>query len=461
MDSGTNFSDLRHAQQVRSKLNSVEGLPFADVLSSETIANGIAQHSADSRDRVFTTDVVLWTFLSQVINKDQSCQAAVARTISFFLGHGRPPPSANTAAYCKARFRLLLALMISLAKTCGLEMEKKALDKWLWRDRHVKLMDGSTVSMPDTPENQEEFPQPDTQKPGVGFPIARLVAIISCATGAVLDLALGPYHGKGTGEHALLRELMHNFEAGDVALGDSYYCTFFLFASLMKMGVDAAFPMHGARDCDFRKGRALGRKDHLVEWKKPQRPTWMDQETYESYPKIIVLREVEVYFEKNGFPSEKRILVTTFLRPKKVTKEDLRDLYALRWLVEIDLKAIKTTMQMDILRGKTPEMVQKEIWVHLLAYNLIRKVMAQSACLHNKAPRQLSFSLARQLVDTFREKGLFCEENSEAYRHLLKAIASQTIGDRQGRSEPRVVKRRPKAFPRMTKRRKFYKRETP
>lgn len=460
MESDTNFSDLRHARQIRSKLNSTQGLPFSDVLSSETIAAGIAQHSGDGRDRVFTTDITLWTLLSQVINEDHSCQAAVARTISFLLSNGKSPPSANTAAYCKARFRLLLALLISLAKTSGLEMEKKALDKWLWRRRHVKLMDGSTVSMPDTPENQEEFPQPDTQKPGVGFPIARLVAIISCAAGCVLDMAMGPYHGKGTGEHALLRELMHNFEAGDIALGDGYYCSFFLIASLMRMGVDAVFPMHGARDCDFRKGQRLGKKDHLVEWRRPHKPSWMDKETYDSYPETITVREAEVCFERDGFPPEHRILVTTFLKPKEVTREDLRELYDKRWLVEIDLKAIKTTMQMDILRGKTPEIVRKEIWAHLLAYNLIRKVMAQAACVHNKTPRQLSFSLARQMVDAFRERGLFCEDNREAYKHLLKAIAHQTVGNRPGRSEPRVVKRRPKAFPRMTKRRDFYNRET-
>jgi hypothetical protein len=459
MESGTNFSNIRHAQQFRSKLNSQEGLPFSDVLSSETIANSITTYSTDCRDRVFTTDIVLWTFLPQVINKDQSCQAAVARTISFLLSHGKPPPSANTAAYCKARFRLLLALLMSLARTSGLEMEKKALDKWLWRGRHVKLMDGSTVSMPDTPQNQAEYPQPDSQKPGIGFPIARLVAIIFCATGSVLDLALGPYQGKCTGEHALLRELMQNFDTGDVALGDCYYCTFFLIASLMKMGVDAVFPMHGARDCDFRKGERLGKKDHLVDWVKPQKPAWMDNETYESYPETITVREAEVCFEKNGFPTEKRVLVTTFLKPKKVTTEDLRDLYDKRWLVEIDLKAIKTTMQMDILRGRTPEIMRKEIWAHLLAYNLIRKVMAQAACAHNKTPRQLSFSLARQMIDAFREKGLFCEGNYATYAHLLKAIAHQTVGDRPGRSEPRAVKRRPKAFPRLTKRRSYYKRE--
>lgn len=460
MDSDIKLSGLRHARQVRSQLNSTSGLPFAGVLSPDMIAKAIAKQSMDSRNRVFTPDIVLWTFLSQVINEDQSCQAAVARTIAFLLSQGEKPPSANTAAYCKARTRLFLALLISLVRASGQELEEQALAKWLWRGRHVKLMDGSTVSMPDTTENQKAFPQPDSQKPGVGFPIARLVAIISCATGSVLDLALGPYQGKGTGEHGLLRELMHNFQPGDVALGDCYYCTFFLIALLSKMGVDAVFPMHGARDCDFRKGERLGKKDHLVEWTKPQKPAWMDQKVYDSFPKTIIVREAEVCFDKDGFQSEKRILVTTFLNQKEVTKENLRELYDRRWLIEIDLKAIKNTMQMDILRGRTPEMVQKEIWAHLLAYNMIRKVMAQSASAHNKTPRQLSFKLALQMIGAFRQAGIFCEDNREAYDYLLKAIAHQTVGDRPGRSEPRRVKRRPKAFPLLTKRRGLYKQES-
>ena len=404
----------------------------------------------------FPPPITLWGFLSQVLNEDQSLQGAVARLIAFSLAKGQQPPSANTAAYSNARGRLPLEVPLGLARQTGQDLEAEVPEDWLWRGRHVKLMDGSTVSMPDTPENQAAYPQPRSQKAGVGFPIARLVAIISCSTGALLDLALGTYRGKGTGEHGLLRELMGNFQSGDVALGDAYYCSFFLIALLMRMGVDAVFPMHGARDCDFRRGIRLGKKDHLVDWLKPQRPQWMDQETYDSFPERIVVREAEVRVERDGFRPKPRILVTTLLNPRQVGKQDLAGLYDFRWLCEIDLRAIKATMRMDILRGKTPEMVRKEIWVHLLAYNLIRKVMVQAARRHHKKPRQLSFKLALQCIEAFRQSGLLASGNAHAYENLLLAIASKEVGNRPGRWEPRAVKRRPKPFPRLRQRRSRY-----
>lgn len=315
--------------------------------------------------------------------------------------------------------------------------------------------------MPDTDENQAEFPQPDSQRPGVGFPIARLVGILSCATGACLDLGVGPYSGKGTGEHALLRPLMDTFQQGDIALGDSYYASFFLLADLIRRKVDGVFPMHAARDCDFRTGHKLGKKDHLRWWIKPKRPAWMDQTTYDAYPDGITVREVEVQIERPGLPSESRILATTFLKPRKVSREDLAALYNCRWRVELDLRSIKDTMQMGILRGQTPGMVRKEIWAHLLAYNLIRKIMAQAAVIHDKQPRELSFSLARQSVDSFRQAGLLSEAREESYLQLLRMIAYKKVGNRPGRREPRRVKRRPKPFERLMKPRHLYRKEMP
>lgn len=368
-------------------------------------------------------------------------------------------PSANTAAYCKARARLPEELIAGLTRQSGRELDSASQPDWNWRARPMKLVDGSTFSMPDTPENQAEYPQPRSQKPGIGFPIARGVAILSGATGAVLDLNLGAYRGKGTGEHGLLRPMMDNFQAGDVALGDGYYASFFLLADLLNRGVDAVFPMHGARDCDFRTGHRLGKKDHIAQWMKPQRPAWMDQQTYDSFPASITIREVEIQMNRPGFRSEPRVLATTFLKPKQTSRQDLAALYDCRWWVELDLRSIKQVMHMDILRAKTPEMVRKEIWAHLLAYNLIRKVMAQAAVIHGKKPRQLSFKLALQTVESFRQAGLFCESKRDCYEQILKAIVSQTVGDRPGRAEPRRVKRRPKPFARLQRRRSAYRQE--
>lgn len=282
------------------------------------------------------------------------------------------------------------------------------------------------------------------------------MAIISLATGAILDVAVGPYSGKGTGEHGLLRQLLSAFKVGDIVLGDCYYASFFLIAQLMQMGVDAVFPIHSARDCDFRLGKRLGKKDHLVTWQKPKKPKWMDEESYNHFPETITVREVSISNNHSGFRSNPRIIVTTFLDHKDVSKTDLGSLYDCRWFVEISFLAIKQTMRMDILRCKTPAMVRKEIWAHLLAYNLVRKIMAQAAMQHHKNPRQLSFKLALQTLFAFRQAGIFSEKNGSIYNKMLQAIAYKTVGNRPGRSEPRMVKRRPKSFPRLQKSRKLY-----
>jgi len=450
------FSNTSHPKSILTELKFAKGLPFSEMLSSESIAKSIA--NIEYRERIFSPDVVLWMFLSQVLDNDQSLQAAVTRGIAFFLSHDKEAPSPNTAAYSKARTRLPEELLSSLVKGSGEQLKKETPDTWLWKGRHVNLLDGLTLSMPDTPENQEIYPQPDSQKAGVGFPIARIVAITSCSTGAILDFAIGAYSGKMTGEHALLRQLIHVFEAGDVALGDAYYASYFLMASMINKSVDAVFPIHGSRDCDFRSGKRLGKKEHIVEWIKPQKPEWMDQETYDSFQDTIAIRELTIHNENKGFQTKSRVIVSTFLDSKEITKTDLTTLYSLRWRIELDFNSIKETMRMGILRGKTLEMVRKEIWVHLLAYNLIRKVMAQSAFIHNKNPRELSFKLALQSIESFRDANIFSEKSAKIYMHLLKMIAYKKVGNRPNRSEPRVVKRRPKRFPRMQKAQKFYRR---
>lgn len=287
-----------------------------------------------------------------------------------------------------------------------------------------------------------------------------MVGVISLATGAVLDLAMGSYAGKGTGEHGLLRQLMPVFKAGDIVLGDCYYASFFLIAQLIKLGVDVIFPIHSKRDCDFRRGKRLGKKDHLVEWKKPKRPEWMSKQTYQDFPSYITVRETFTQQHRTGFRSKSRIIVTTFLDAHDVTKDDLSALYDCRWFVEINLLAIKQTMRMDILRAKSPQMVRKEVWAHLLAYNLVRKIMAQSAVQYHKNPRQLSFKLALQIIFAFRQAGLLCEKNPLIYDKILQAIAHKKVGNRPGRSEPRCVKRRPKPFPRLQKPRHHYHKKT-
>jgi hypothetical protein len=283
-----------------------------------------------------------------------------------------------------------------------------------------------------------------------------MVGVFSLATGALLDLAIAPWSGKGTGEHTLLRQLMHVFEAGDVVLGDAYYASYFLIALLMQMKVDVVFAVNGNRGSDFRRGKRVGKGDHIMEWKKPVRPEWMDEESYAKFPKTITVRETKTVVIRPGFRSQSRVVVTTFLDARDVTQEDLGELYAHRWFVELNLRSVKEIMRMDILRGKTPKMVRKEIWAHILAYNLVRKMMLQAAVIHDRNPNQMSFKLALQMLSAFRQSGILSEKKHEIYAEFLRAIAYKKTGTQPGRSEPRMVKRRPKAFPRLQKARHFY-----
>ena len=330
-------------------------------------------------------------------------------------------------------------------------MDDSTPNEWLWRGQRIKLIDESTISMPDTAENQVDYPQPESQKKGLGFPIARIVAIIDYITGVVMDVAIGPYSGKKTGEHALLRQLMSTLKSGELILGDCYYPSFFLMATLIRMGIDGVFPMHAARKQDFRRGKRLGKKDHIAQWKKPTKPGWMEQAEYDQFPAEISIREIAITAEAKGKRSKMRVLVTTLLDPSNVSKADLVALYNYRWFVELALRSIKETLHMDILRGKTPEMVRKEMWAHLLAYNLIRKVMAQAAFMYDRSVSTLSFKLALQMIKSFQAAGILNKDNPAAYAQLLKGIAYKKVGNRSGRHEPRCVKRRPKAFPRLQK----------
>lgn len=449
-------NQTRHADKIREKLNTKkEALPFCNVLSGTEMMKAICHNMNEFRQRIFSPDITLWTFLSQVISDDQSCQSAVIRLIAYLKQNNEALPSVNTAAYCKARARLPEGLLKELTESSGRDLQEQAPADWLWRSRAVKLLDGTGLSMPDTKENQKAYPQPPAQKAGCGFPHIHMVALISYATGALLDVAMG--RGEGQGEVGLARDhLIPQLHPGDVLLADRNFSNYWITAALQKNGVDAVFASNSHRHCDFRSGQRLGKKDHIAVWKKPlSRPSWMDLATYQSAPKELHVREVEVKSEKKGHQTKSLVLMTTFLNAKKVTKDDLSVLYEQRWTVEVDLRSIKQTMKLDVLRGKTPAMIRKEVWAHLLAYNLIRKIMAQAAFAQKKKLRQLSFKLAMSFIEAFRFLGLF--DDTKTQTCLLELIASRTVGNRPGRREPRAVKRRPKRGALLMKARHLYK----
>jgi hypothetical protein len=432
----------RSAQQQRrlaKQVQTVDANHFFNLLTNPQMLGRVEDQLPEHRERQFTPTVVLAMFLGQVMSADGSCQNAVNAAAIARLLVGMNPGSMNTSGYCQARQRLPQEMVAALARQSGTLVNEQTPGQWLWRGRRVKLVDGTTVSMPDTLENQTRFPQHGQQEPGIGFPLARLVGVIDLSNGAVLDAAIGPYQGKGTGEHGLFRGLRECFVAGDVMLADGYYGSYFLIAEMLRRAVDVLFEQHGARTTDFRRGERLGARDHLVWWSKPARPAWMSVEEYRDYPDKIKVREVQV---------GKKVLVSTFLSPRKTPKAELGKLYWQRWNVELDLRNIKTTLGMEVLSCKTPQMCEKELWVYLLAYNLIRWLMAEAALQADVLPRQLSFKHTLQIWVAWSQRQ-FLSSAAEDTAILLVLIAQIRVADRPGRIEPRAVKRRPKPYPRL------------
>jgi hypothetical protein len=427
-------------------LRNAPQLPFHDLLEPDTVEDVLKENRVRFRDRIFTPLVTTWTFLSQVLSPDHSCREAVARVIAFRVARGQEPCGPETGSYCKARQRLPLKVAMDLVRGTGRRLDEQAEESWTWKGRRVQLVDGTTVSMPDTPANQKAFPQPRAQKPGVGFPLARLVAVISLATGAIRELALGPYQGKETGETALFRSLWDRFSRGDIVVGDRYFASYFGIAPLRERGVDGLYRMHQRRKYDFRRGHRLGVEDHVVRWTKPARPEWMDKVLYAQLPEELWVRELRVRVQRAGFRVDTLVLVTTLLDAQAYAKEEVADLYLERWNIELDLRSIKSVMKMDILRCETPAMVEKEIWMHLLAYNLIRQLMARAAEAHGKEPRDLSFKGALQALGSFRESLQWArgQRRRSLWEALLRVVAFHEVGDRPDRVEPRAIKRRPK-----------------
>ncbi|MGH8647570.1 MAG: IS4 family transposase [Gammaproteobacteria bacterium] len=443
-----NSNNKRHlSEQVRrfrARFAQGVGAKLGEVVPAGLLKQWVVEEAGRWRNRLYGPLITLKLFLEQVLSADQSCQDTVARGLGERVALEQAPCSVNTASYCEARKRLPLGLPTRLAQEVGARLCAGQPSAWRWRDREVKLVDGATVSMPDTPENQERFPQSRQQKPGLGFPLARVVAIVSLSCGAVLEWAVGACKGKQTGETALLWRLANCFSPGDVVVADRYYAGYFLIALFTLLGVDVVVRQHQCRATDFRRGLRLGKRDHVVIWVRPRRPAWMDKATYEAMPATLSLREVRV----GGWT-----LVSTFTDAKAVHKRELLDLYRLRWQVELDLRSIKTVMQMDILRCKSPEMVCKEVAVHLLAYNLVRAVMAQAAHLGHVLPRELSFKGMLQLLRAFEQNLRHCPRGQLALRRavLLAGIAQLMLPDRPGRVEPRAVKRRPKPHKLLTR----------
>jgi hypothetical protein len=431
-------------------------LYFAALLSQDRIEKAFGKARSFWQGWIYTPTVTVWVFLAQCLSPDHSCRDAVARLVAWRVARGLKPCSADTGAYCTARNDLPEDVLHEFVRDTGKQVEDESPEAWRWLDRRVRAIDGSTVTMPDTPANQAAYPQPKSQKPGCGFPIARILVIFSLSVGTVLEAAIGKYKGKQTGENSLFRQLHSTLAEGDVVLADRYFSGWFDIALLLQRRIDMVVRKHQLRATDFRTGKRLGREDHLVVWCRPQRPQWMSAEQYSTLPEELTLRELRIRVAQPGMRTRSLLVVTTLLDAEHYPAEEIASLYRHRWQAELNLRSIKIVLQMDHLRCKTPERVRNEFYMHLVGYNLIRGVMAAAAQQSDRSPWEISYKGTLQTLSQFLPL-LLAGANTETWCNaLLTAVATHIVGNRPDRFEPRRVKRRPKHYPLLHKHRQLY-----
>ena len=460
-------------------------LPLAEVIDEVRFEEAFDEHQVDfgnDDEAVYTPAITLWALVSQVFfaAAQRSCKAAVLRVAALWAAFGRWVCDTNTGAYCRARLKIPFEAVRDITRRLAADAEAAVdRDTVLTEEEaessqcpevvaavkstavggRILLVDGFTVTAADTAENQEEYPQNPAQAEGLGFPILRCVSLISMTTGLLVDLACGPYCGKESGETALLWQLLDQLQPGDVLVADSYYCSYWLVGACRARGVQVVMKNHHRRDDHPQGAQRLNQRERLVVWERPPRPEWMSVQEYSEQPATIEIRLVDVQVEQAGFRPEAFTVATTITDRKVYSAAWIGSVYQSRWLLELDIRSIKCSLGMDILRAKTPEMVRTELWSCLLAYNLIRLKMLQSCATSGRDPRSLSFTTTLQLLGT---SWLLCAVigvTTGLSTLGQAASSSERVGHRPGRLEPRKNKRRPKVIALLTKPRHQYRAE--
>lgn len=442
------FTELTDSDsKTQSKIDRISSFILSCIRPSVEVEQICSELGYQYRDRVYNPMVTVWLFICQVLSKDHSCQQTLNRFLAHRAAKGLSRVASNTTAYCKARSRLPEQLFERLMHWSAEKCQEVVDENWLFHGRGVDIVDGWTLLMADTKENQQEYPQQKSQRPGCGFPIMRMIGVFSLATGVVRESAFASYQGKQTGETSLLRSILHCIFPGRILLADRYYATFWLLASGMKRNIDVVARAHHLRIVDFRRGRKLGSLDQIVSYQRPARPAWMSQSEYDSYPSSISVRHIKYKVPRQGFRTREVVVATTLLDASEYPVAELAELYRRRWEVELHIRSLKTHMQMEHLRCKCPQMVRKEIYCHLIGYNLIRAAMIASALRYKWKPTRLSFTNAMQALEDFASSvRLQSSRLKDQWNALLQTIADRKVGARPGRQEKRVIKKRPKSF---------------
>ncbi|MFM8764081.1 MAG: IS4 family transposase [Spartobacteria bacterium] len=433
----------------------------ADSIPDELLSPPAKGHL--SRRRQYSLPVVFWAFLAQILTPNTSCREIVRRVQAWRAGADSKTDSSRktdsshkTVAYCKARAKLPEATLAKISKHIADRCERNTPDSALWKGRHVKIIDGTTVSMPDTPLNQKDYPQPSSQKPGCGFPLMRLVGLFSLASGALLEFATGNNH---IHETLLFRRLWGFLEKKDILLADRGFCSYYALAQLKEQGVDSVIRLHQSRKSDMKRGKKLGPNDRLQTWAKPLKPpTGVSEEEFENVPEKLQVRVVKIQFDAKGFRSQSCLIVTTLLDTETYPVEALGELYYQRWTIELHFRELKTFLGMEILRCRSPHMIKRELQMHFIAYNVIRHVMQSAAIRNHKPLARISF---KGSLDTLRHWAPVLDAARNTPRKqrrllldMLRLIAADIVPERPNRSEPRAKKRRAKNYHLLTKPRK-------
>ena len=420
----------------------LEGLLPAEQVQAACQAAGYQDQGT-----VYTPPVIMNTFLAQVLRADRSCQQAVAGVAAHRAARDQSPCSADTGGYCKARQRIPEAVYTKLMQQSAETLEARAPAEALWNGRRVRVVDGSTLHIADTAANRSEYPLQEGLTPGCHYPVVRILVVFSLMVGVVIRAGLRAYQGKGTGETAMLRDLSDCFARGDVLLGDRYFAGIWDIAWWILQGVDVVLRLPASRSADFRRGRRLGKNDHLVTWRRTARPDWLSPEEAAAFPKVLTLREVLVRVEIRGFRTEHVTVVTTLLDARLFSAHEITQLYRRRWQAELNLRSLKTHLEMDYLRTKRPETVRKEFAMHLLAYNLVRGVAFEAAQTAGVEPWTISFKGTLQTMHEFLARFHHAASLHKWVDDWLAMTVQIRVGDRPDRIEPYAIKRRPKDYP--------------
>ena len=450
----------RPAQRTLRKIGRIDSLAelyeiFGHLLPDRLLAP--SEEGPGSRERDFSLQVTFWTFAAQILSPGTACREIVRRVEAWrqeTFGCDQRAGSSSTAAYCQARARLEPVTLELIRAQIAHSLERNVLSTERWAGRAVKIVDGTGLSMPDTPENQALWPQPSSQAPGCGFPAMKLVGLFSLSSGALLEAVTGPLRAH---DNTLFGGLWSKLQKGDIVLADRGFCSYATMASLAQQrGVDSVMRLHQKRSADFRAGKALGPDDRLVVWQKPaQRLDIQSAEEFAALPETLPLRMIRLRVAAQGFRTREVVLITTLTDAQAYPADALRELYGERWQVELHFAQIKTTLAMDVLRCKSPEMITREVLMHQIAYNLVRSLMQRSAHVHRVALGRISF---KGTLDTLRHwsaiiaaAGKTPRQQARLIDQMLELIANDEVPERPGRSEPRAKKRRQKNYQLLTK----------